>query len=272
MTYFFNKYKYYLICLLLVLGIFVIFTFSINKDTSKNSNNKSYSDSNNNSDNKINENINDKKETLRDEEFFKDKKLLAFTFDDGPNYETTQYLLEELDKRDAKVSFFMVGERVIKQPELVKEIYEKGHTIGSHSYSHKNLLKLNDDELKKEISYTNEIIKKITNEDVKYLRPPYGSYNNDILNKIDMTFILWNVDTLDWQKKDSQKIANYIIENVKDGDIILLHDLYKTSIDGLLKALDELKKEGYAFVSIDEMIKLKNIDIKTHTAYRYLKK
>ena len=158
MTYFFNKYKYYLICLLLVLGIFVIFTFSINKDTSKNSNNKSYNDSNNNSDNKINENINDKKETLRDEEFFKDKKLLAFTFDDGPNYETTQYLLEELDKRDAKVSFFMVGERVIKQPELVKEIYEKGHTIGSHSYSHKSLLKLNDEELKKEISYYGMLI------------------------------------------------------------------------------------------------------------------
>lgn len=209
--------------------------------------------------------------TPRDESFFQDKKLVALTFDDGPNYKVTTFLLDELDNKNAKASFFLVGSRISSQKELIKRMYNSGHSVGSHSYNHKNLTKLTDEQLLKEINDTNELISQITGEDVKYLRPPYGSYNKDLLNKINMTFILWNVDTLDWQSRDSQKVCDNIINSAKDGAIILLHDLYQTSVDGALCAIDKLQEQGYAFVSIDEMIKLKNIDLKTNTAYRYFK-
>lgn len=209
--------------------------------------------------------------TPRDESFFQDKKLVALTFDDGPNYKVTTFLLDELDNKNAKASFFLVGSRISSQKVLIKRMYNSGHSVGSHSYNHKNLTKLTDEQLMKEINDTNELISQITGEDVKYLRPPYGSYNKDLLNKINMTFILWNVDTLDWQSRDSQKVCDSIINSAKDGAIILLHDLYQTSVDGALCAIDKLQEQGYAFVSIDEMIKLKNIDLKTNTAYRYFK-
>ncbi len=202
---------------------------------------------------------------------FKNKKLLAITFDDGPNYKVTKYLIDELEKRNARVTFFMVGNRINSQKELVKEIYEKGHTIGSHSYDHKSLTKLKENQLKQEIDTTNEIIQSITGETVKYLRPPYGNYNKDILNEIDMTFILWNVDTEDWKSKDKDKVCNHIITHANDGNIILLHDLYQTSVDGALCAIDKLKNEGYEFVTIEEMAKIKGIELKNHTAYRYIK-
>ena len=207
----------------------------------------------------------------RDLKQFKDKKLLAITFDDGPNYKVTKGLLDELDKRNARVTFFMVGNRIPSQTELVKDIYTRGHTIGSHSYDHKRLTKLEDDKLKEEIETTNEIIKNITGEDVKFLRPPYGSYDKELLDKIDMTFILWNVDTEDWQSRNKDKVCENIINHASDGNIILLHDLYQTSVDGALCAIDKLKEEGYEFVNIEEMAKIKGIDLKKHTAYRYIK-
>ncbi len=218
--------------------------------------------------NNTNNNTNNKERNLDD---FKDKKLIAITFDDGPNYNVTRWLLDELDKRNARVTFFMVGNRIPSQTDLVKEMYDRGHTVGSHSYDHKNLTKLKDDKLEEEIKSTNEIIKNITGEDVKYLRPPYGSYNSDILNSVDMTFILWNVDTEDWKSRDKDKVCENIINTAKDGNIVLLHDLYQTSVDGALCAIDALKVEGYEFVSIDEMAKIKGIELNNHTAYRYIK-
>ena len=165
----------------------------------------------------------------------------------------------------------MLGEHAIKQPELVKDIYVRGHTIGSHTYDHKQLTKLEMNEVMHEVNYTNEIIKNITEEDVKYLRPPYGSYNKEMLEKIDMSFILWNVDVEDWKLKDEKKIANYIIENVNDGDIVLLHDIHNETIEGVIKAIDELQKKDFAFVSIDELISYKKIILEKNMVYRFLK-
>lgn len=207
----------------------------------------------------------------RDKKFFKDKKLLAITFDDGPNYKVTSGLLDELGKRNARVTFFLVGNRISSQISLIKRMYESGHTIASHTYDHKRLTKLEKDQIINEIDRTNELLKSITGEDVKYLRPPYGSYDKDVLEQIDMSFILWNVDTEDWKTKNAEKVCQNIIDNAEDGNIILLHDLYQTSVDGAICAIDKLQDEGYAFVSIDELISLKGIDIKTHTAYRYFR-
>ena len=201
----------------------------------------------------------------------KNKKLIALTFDDGPTWELTENFIKELDKRNAKVSFFMVGERAMNQEKLVKLIHSKGHTIGSHTYDHKNLNNLEDEEIEFEINYTNQILENIIGEKIKYIRPPYGIYTKELLNKFNMTFILWNKDSLDWKKKDTKKVKEYLVNNLEDGDIVLLHDLYKTTIEGVLEAIDELQKDNFAFVSIDELAKLKNITLLPHNVYRYIR-
>lgn len=212
-----------------------------------------------------------KYDRIRDSKEFENKKLIALTFDDGPFYKNTEKLIEELDKRDARVTFFMLGELAYKQPELVKKVYDYGHTIGSHTYDHKNLKKLDKEELDFEVLRTNEILSTIINDDIRFIRPPYGSYNEDILNNVDMAFILWNVDTLDWKSRDSIKVRDYIVSHVKDGDVVLLHDIHSTSVDGAIMAIDILREEGYEFVSLDELLVYRNINIHTNKAYRFFK-
>ena len=210
-------------------------------------------------------------ERIRDYDNFKDKKLVALTFDDGPSYKKTQKLVDELNKRDARVTFFMLGELANRQPELVKYIYTTGHTIGSHTYDHKNLKKLKDEQLEYEINHTNEILKNITGHNVLFLRPPYGAYNQSILNKVNMSFILWSYDTLDWKLRNVEKVTNEIIKGAKDGEIILLHDIHSESVEAAIKAIDILQNEGYAFVSLEEMIAYKNVKIAPNSAYRYFR-
>lgn len=210
-------------------------------------------------------------ERIRDSKSFENKKLVALTFDDGPAYAKTEKLIDELDKRDARVTFFMLGQLANKQPDLVKKVYNYGHTIGSHTYDHKNLTKLDDEQLAFEINHTNEILSDIIGEDIKFIRPPYGSYNQNILDKTNMAFILWNVDTLDWKLRDAEKVRDYIVKKANDGDIILLHDIHATSVDGVIMAIDILKEDGYEFVSLDELLVYKNIDVQTRKAYRFFK-
>ena len=215
--------------------------------------------------------VNRNYERIRDSKDFENKKLLAITFDDGPAYAKTEKLITELDKRNARVSFFMLGELAYKQKDLVKKVYNYGHTIGSHTYNHKNLKKLNDDELSFEVNYTNEILSGIIGEDIRFIRPPYGAYNEDILKKTDMAFILWSVDTLDWKYRNATKVRDYIVEHANDGDIILLHDIHATSVEGVIMAIDILKEQGFEFVSLDEMLVFRNIKLENNKAYRFLK-
>ena len=208
---------------------------------------------------------------IRDYKEFEGKKIVALTFDDGPAHSKTETLLTEFEKRNIRASFFVLGELALKQPDIVKKAYDAGHTIGSHTYDHKNLKKIDDEQLAYEVNHTNEILKEIIGTDIKFIRPPYGGYNSDILNKVDMSFILWSVDTLDWKLKDADKIADYMINNIEDGDIVLLHDIHAETIDGVIKAVDLMLAEGYAFVSLEELISYKEIDIQTHKAYRFFR-
>ena len=207
----------------------------------------------------------------RDLTKYLDKKVIAITFDDGPSSKCTPILLEELKKRDARVSFFMVGNMAKNNQDIVKKAYEDGHTIGSHTYSHKNLKKLKKDDVINEIESANNIISEIIQKPLDFLRPPYGNYNSKILSYVDMTFILWNVDTEDWKHKDAEYVSNYIVNNAKDGDIILLHDLYETSINGAIQAIDQLIPQNFAFVSLEELAEIKSITLEKHTAYRFIK-
>ena len=147
----------------------------------------------------------------------------------------------------------------------------EGHLVGSHTYSHKNLLKLSLEDALNDINRTNDVLNNITGISTKYLRPPYGNYNNSILENSNMVFILWSVDTEDWKNRDSELVYEYIINNVNDGDIILLHDLYPTSVEGVLKAIDYLKNENYQFITVEELFNKKGIVPETNKSYRYVK-
>ena len=220
---------------------------------------------------KYSEKDNIKQDNNRDLKEFSNKKLIAFTFDDGPSYIGTNKLLDNLDKYNARVTFFVLGSRVNNYKDTLTKAYKMGNTIGSHTYSHSNLLKLDNYSVMDEIKKTNDAIKNITGSETIYLRPPYGNINSDIKNISNMYTILWDLDTEDWKYKDKDRIADYIVSNAHDGAIVLLHDLYETSVDGALLAMERLEKEGYAFVTIDEMIKIKDIQLDINKNYYQIK-
>jgi len=142
-----------------------------------------------------------------------------------------------------------------------------GNLIASHTYNHKNLFKLDKFQITSEIRDTNDAIKKVIGRDTFYLRQQYGNINSDIKKLANMYTILWDLDTEDWKYKDKMRISNYIVENANDGAIVLLHDIYETSVDGALDAMERLKKQGYAFVTIEEMALIKNIDLDREKSY-----
>ncbi len=203
----------------------------------------------------------------RDLEKYKNKKLVAFTFDDGPNTKTTTRLLDGMKEYDAKVTFFVLGSRVPYHAEVLKRAYQEGNQIGTHTQNHKNLNLLSDSEFLEEINNSVSEIKKVIGVEPTLLRPPYGNITPHIKNQILMHTILWNVDSIDWKLKDRYLIKEEILKNVSDGSIVLLHDIYTESVEGALLAMEELEKEGYAFVTIDEMVKLKGIDLDYNTSY-----
>lgn len=205
----------------------------------------------------------------RNLEQFRGKQLVAFTFDDGPNSETTNKLLDNLDKYNARVTFFVVGNRINNNTDTLKRAYDMGNQIGSHSYSHRNFFKIDETKILEEVQNTNNVIKEVIGVEPTIIRPPYGNTNSDIKSIYNMYTILWNLDTEDWKSKDADKIVEYILNNVHDGAIILLHDIYDTSIDATLRAMEILEQEGYAFVTIDEMAQIKNVELDKNTNYHY---
>lgn len=209
---------------------------------------------------------------VRDLTKYQDKKLIAFTFDDGPSETNTNYLLDNLDKYDAKVTFFVLGSRVNSNKETIKRAYLEGNDIGSHTYNHRNLNLLSDVALMDEVKKTNEAIKEVIGTSPTLLRPPYGNLTDHGKELANMSIILWNIDPLDWKYKDKNRVANEIIEHAHDGAIILVHDIYKSSVEGALLAMEELQKQGYAFVTINEMAQLRGIELDTTTSYFSMKK
>lgn len=178
---------------------------------------------------------------------------VAITFDDGPSNSYTKKLLKGLKKRDVKATFFLTGERIQYSKKLVKRMHRDGHIIGNHTYSHVDLAKTDYNEAKKEIENTNKCIKEVTGEVPKYLRPPYGDWDENLLKETNMSIVLWSVDPEDWKDQNADVVANRVIKNTEPGDIILLHDIFKTSVEAAFKIIDALQEKGYHFVTIDKL-------------------
>lgn len=196
--------------------------------------------------------------------------LLAFTFDDGPSADYTPLLLSGLRERGVHVTFFMVGARAEKTPEIVLQAYEDGHVIGGHSYDHSSYItKLSATSLKVQLQKTDNIIAEITGDDPPFLlRPPYGAINETVAKRTEKANILWNIDPRDWSVRDAEKIYDTIMERVVDGGVVILHDIYESTVEGALKSIDKLLEEGWQFVTIPELYEVYGIPLQAGGIYR----
>ena len=184
----------------------------------------------------------------------KEKPSIAITFDDGPSSRYTGRLLDGLKERSVKASFFLIGENAEENPVLVERIYKEGHLIGNHTYSHVQMTHLSEEAAVREIEKTDQVISAITGEHVAYMRPPFGAWQRELEVRMEVLPVLWSVDPLDWTTENVDEIVSKVVTEVEEGDIILLHDCYKSSIEAGLRIVDILQEEGFVFVTVDELL------------------
>ena len=183
----------------------------------------------------------------------KNRKAVALTFDDGPSPKTTPIALELLKKYNAKGTFFMVGHAVEGNEKIVKQVVAEGHQIGNHSWDHPVLTKISLEKAKSQINDTTAALKKASGLDVHIMRPPYGAINETIQAAVDQSFILWDVDTLDWKNRNTASIMKEV-RKAQPGSIILMHDVHQTTIDALPLILQYLTEQGFEMVTIEELM------------------
>lgn len=195
-------------------------------------------------------------------------KLIALTFDDGPNYNTNK-VLDVLAKYNVKATFFVLGSKVMNNKKILKREYDSGMEIGNHTFNHLLLTKYKENVIKDEIDNTSSVIFEVTGRYPKLLRPSYGAYNNTIKKIGDMPIIIWDIDTLDWKYHNSKRIVSRVINKVKDGDIILMHDIYSATANSLNIIIPELQNRGYTFVTVPELFYYKEITLEKEKVYGY---
>ncbi len=196
------------------------------------------------------------------------KKSVALTFDDGPNGSKTLELLDILKENKAHATFFMVGNKMEYYKTVVTTVHNSGNEIGSHTYNHCNLKTAKIAKVLENEQLTANIYYGLTSDVMTYTRPPYGSINEKVRNSLDTIFVNWSIDPEDWRYKDVEHIKNEIMSHVSDGDIILLHDSYETSVEAVRQVLPLLYQDGYQVVSVSDLAKLKGRTLEKNTIYR----
>lgn len=183
-----------------------------------------------------------------------DKNKVAITFDDGPNPEYTVELLEGLQKRGVKATFFVLGAEVEKYPDIVKKIDDGGHLIGVHSYEHVNFGQIGDEAAIEQIEKTQDAIHNVTGKYAGYIRPPYGCWKKSLDVEVPLIEVLWDIDPLDWATKDADTVVQRILKGVPEGCIILLHDASQSSVQAAFSVIDILQQENYEFVTVEDLL------------------
>lgn len=189
--------------------------------------------------------------TLRDIDT--DKKLVALTFDDGPVPGSTELILDILEEHDIKATFFVLGQMVEQYPEIAKRIVDDGHEIANHTYSHPEMTRLSEENLLYEIGYTQSLIQEHTGTWPRAYRPPYGASNQYIRDTVGLEEVMWNIDTLDWQTRNSDLITNAVLTSVQDGSLILMHDIVDATPQAVVNLMDNLDHDEFEFVTVSEL-------------------
>lgn len=179
--------------------------------------------------------------------------VVALTFDDGPNPDTTPQVLKILKKYKAKATFFVVGKSIAGNEQILKDELVAGHEIGNHTWDHPQLNKLTPSQASQEINQTSQALEGATGKAPILLRPPYGATNPTVRSLTDLYQVLWDVDTYDWKNRTTQSILNQVKSQVQDGSVILMHDIHQTTVDALPAVLDYLSSQGYEFVTVSKL-------------------
>ena len=194
-------------------------------------------------------------------------KLVCFTFDDGPYAPVTNKILDTLEKYNGRATFFVVGDRADTYSDEIIRASKMGCEIGTHTYSHVNLNSLSVPEMQEEIKKSCDAISKYTGKKVKVLRPPEGAANDTVKANVGMPMVLWSVDSRDWDYRNADKDYQTVMDNVFDGSIVLMHDLYPETADAVARIIPELAKQGYKFVTFSELMKIRGVDVEPGEKY-----
>ncbi len=183
-------------------------------------------------------------------------KVVALTFDDGPNPSTTGQILDALSEYGGRATFFVLGNRAEQCPDTVKKIYENGNEIGNHSYDHQDFKKLSSEDMLQEIEKTNDIVFGVVGARPILVRPPYGSISQELAEEIGKACVLWTVDPEDWKHRDADIDYDNVMSIVKDGDVVLMHDIYQESAKAAKRIIKDLTEDGYKLVTVSQMIQI----------------
>ena len=195
------------------------------------------------------------------------KKLIALTFDDGPG-PYTQRLLDGLAARGVQATFFELGMRAETYDDTTRRILREGHQVAQHGYDHPQLTSLSDDGVRWQIDHTEDILNDVLGRSFTYLvRPPYGDFNSRVLSLLDAPAIIWSIDPVDWRDRNAYTVRDRIVARAFDGAIILCHDIYSSTVDGVLMAIDILQEQGYEFVTVNELYRRRGVSLNNGETY-----
>ena len=198
-----------------------------------------------------------------------EEKYVALTFDDGPSGRYTQRLLEGLEKEQVRATFLLCGYRMEQFPELTQAIYDRGHEIGFHGFTHDNMAVMSRRQIAQELQKSETLLP----EGCKpvFLRPPGGAMDDGVYQVAQvrrLSLLSWSVDPKDWAVKDAPLVIQRVVRTVKDGDIVLMHDMSDSSVTAALEIVSRLKKQGYQFLTVSELAELRGVRLKPGETYR----
>ena len=199
------------------------------------------------------------------------QRYVALTFDDGPKRETTTRLLDGLRERGASATFFLIGRQIPDQQDLVERMKAEGHQVGNHTWNHIRLGTTADfGVVLQEIQKTDALLQQLLGEGTYWLRPPYGAIQDVQKSRIPVPMVTWTVDSRDWESLDAKTVVQSVLKDVKPNSIILMHDIFPSSVDAALEIVDILQGQGYWFVTVEELLALNGITAESGVLYRII--
>lgn len=197
-----------------------------------------------------------------------DTQYVALTFDDGPSGRYTRQLLDGLYDRGVQATFLLCGYRIKEYPDITQRIYDEGHEIGFHGYSHKNMRQMSRRDVADELVKTQALLPEGCSP--VFLRPPGGCCSDAVRQVSEargLAILSWSVDPRDWATNDTAAIEKAVLKNVKDGDIVLLHDMTTSSVKAALDIVDTLLKEDFEIVTVSELARVRAAKIRPGQTY-----
>ncbi|MBR3641216.1 MAG: polysaccharide deacetylase family protein [Oscillibacter sp.] len=182
------------------------------------------------------------------------QKTVALTFDDGPKRATTETLLDGLRERNVPATFFVLGAELAGNEDLILRMRDEGHQIGNHTWDHVRLDGSAPASQLRQLARTEEALKEITGQSDFWVRPPYGVVGKAVQDGVSVPLVKWSVDPRDWETRDAASVVRAVLSEVQSGDIVLLHDIYPTSVDAALQLVDALRAQGYTFVTVKDLL------------------